>query len=354
MITQKPRHWQDGRTLGVLGTGYALPADPVDTDALLAAALPHESDRRLRQRAQAMARHLGISRRHLSRALETPIETPRPGQSNPELAAQAVSRALDQAGLAISDVDFLIGHTATPALPIPSNIALVADQLGYGGPVTEFRQACTGFVSALLFAQGLALGNRIAVIVGSETGSLFFDSARMREDEGQLLNFIQMGDAAGAIVLTSGDASGSRITSSFYGNSGLGRAPGFFMASGGSNQVASDGVPEFTHDFESIRTHGPALFADAIAASGADATAFTHVIPHQANGRLDTILAPLLGIPADRIFINANHVGNTGSAAMWLAFAQLRQNGLAAGETVLALGAEATKYFHGGFTYVHG
>lgn len=353
MTVQKSRHWQDTRPLSVLGTGFALPGAPVTTDALIAGALPLESDRRLRQRALAMARHLGIDTRHIARALEARVEQPRSGQSNPELAAHAISQALSDAGLHIQDVDFLIGHTATPALPIPSNIAFVADILGYAGPVTEFRQACTGFVSALLFVQGLALANRVAVIVGSETGSLFFDTARMREDEGQLLNFVQMGDGAAAIVLTGSNDSGQRITGSFYGNSGLRRAPGFFMASGGSNQVASTGVPEFTHDFNSIRTHGPALFADAIAASGTDAKTFTHVIPHQANGRLDMVLSPLLGIAPQRIFINANHVGNTGSAAMWLAFDNLRRSKLTAGDSVLALGAEATKYFHGGFTYVH-
>jgi 3-oxoacyl-[acyl-carrier-protein] synthase-3 len=37
---------------------------------------------------------------------------------------------------------------------------------------------------------------------------------------------------------------------------------------------------------------------------------------------------------------------------MWLALADLRRN-LEPGASVLALGAEATKYMFGGFRYVH-
>jgi 3-oxoacyl-[acyl-carrier-protein] synthase-3 len=86
---------------------------------------------------------------------------------------------------------------------------------------------------------------------------------------------------------------------------------------------------------------------------GIDAQAVSYVLPHQANGRMDTLVGSLLGIPAARVFVNADRVGNTGSAAIWLAFAQLRRR-LARGESVLALGAEATGYMFGGFHYVHG
>jgi 3-oxoacyl-[acyl-carrier-protein] synthase III len=46
-------------------------------------------------------------------------------------------------------------------------------------------------------------------------------------------------------------------------------------------------------------------------------------------------------------------MGNTGSAAIWLALADLRKR-VRPGASVLALGAEATKYMFGGFHYVHG
>jgi 3-oxoacyl-[acyl-carrier-protein] synthase III len=50
---------------------------------------------------------------------------------------------------------------------------------------------------------------------------------------------------------------------------------------------------------------------------------------------------------------NAERLGNRGSAAIWLALAELR-TGLEPEASVLALAAEATKYMFGGFRYVHG
>jgi 3-oxoacyl-[acyl-carrier-protein] synthase-3 len=61
----------------------------------------------------------------------------------------------------------------------------------------------------------------------------------------------------------------------------------------------------------------------------------------------------VLGIELERLFVNAETLGNTGSAAIWLALAELRKR-LRPGASVLALGAEATKYMFGGFHYVHG
>jgi len=74
--------------------------------------------------------------------------------------------------------------------------------------------------------------------------------------------------------------------------------------------------------------------------------------PHQANGRMDAILAGPLGVAAERIIVTADRLGNTGSAAIWLALTQSRPT-LKPGQTVLALGAEATDFMFGGFRYHH-
>ena len=65
------------------------------------------------------------------------------------------------------------------------------------------------------------------------------------------------------------------------------------------------------------------------------------------------LLSAEIDVDPARVFVNANRVGNTGSAAIWLALAELRET-LHAGERVLILGAEATKHMFGGFLYVHG
>ena len=351
-----PAIWHDPMPLLVLGTDAALPGEASATEELLTAV-----DRRfglsLRRRGVAIAHKLGIRTRHLCRDMAVRLEAPRKGHRNPELAAAALRGALLEAGLVARDLSYLIGHTATPARLMPPNIGQVAELLDFDGPFVEFRQACTGFANALVFAHGLLrAGAGPVAIVGSETGSVFFDPVRAAEDAGQLVNLVQMGDGAAAIILArDNDRRGARLSHVFSGQMGRGRTPGLTVADGGSDSPCSSvGFPEFRHDFVTIRHSGLELVLHCAAAAERIAShSSDYILPHQANGRMDTILAPPLGVAPERIVVTADRLGNTGSAAIWLALARLRP-ALKPGQTVLALGAEATDFMFGGFRYHHG
>jgi 3-oxoacyl-[acyl-carrier-protein] synthase III len=341
--------WRSQGQLAVLGTGLALPGHAVPTDELVAL-LEDRFAFGAGREAKAIAKRMGIATRHISRPFLERHEAALDGCSNADLSAAAVKRALDDAGLKIDQIGYLIGHTTTPVQPLPGNITFVADQLGYAGPHVELRQACTGFANALMIAFGLIAGGLDApiVIVGSETGSLFFDPDRVREDRGQTVNLVQMGDAAAAIIVAPAAPGLSRISGAWFGATGLGRPPGLQMHAG---------CAEFEHDYARIAESGPALFAAGVAAAasqGIAAASMDMIIPHQVSGSIRAQIASHLGVDRERVFGNADRVGNTGSAAIWLALAELRAGGLARGTSVLALGAEATKYMHGGFRYEHG
>jgi 3-oxoacyl-[acyl-carrier-protein] synthase III len=332
----------------VLGTGHALPQEPVETAPLVALMASRFGFTRVRE-AEIIATRMRIETRHICRDFNARSEPARAGDSNIDLAARAVSAALADAGLTIGDVGYLIGHTTTPTQSLPANTAFVADKLGYSGPHVELRQACTGFANGLMIACGLlaAPRSRPVVIVGSETGSLFFDPLRMEEDAGQIINMIQMGDGAGAIVLGPPAGTGASIEAAWCGSIGLGRAPGI---------QRHHGAIEFDHDFAAILKSGPDLFDAGVAVSGAlghPLVSADWIIPHQVSGRVRDQAAAHLGVARDRIFVNADRNGNTGSAAIWIAFAELRAGGLAPEAHVLALGAEASKFIYGGFAYVH-
>jgi len=277
-------------------------------------------------------------------------------------AARALHEALAEAGSRVNAIEFLIGHTATPHTLLPSNSAWTADELGYGGPHVELRQACSGFAASVLLADGLlATSARTVAIVGSETGSVFFDPRRIADDRSQIVNLVQMGDGAGAVLLGPlRDERRSRIERPFYGSLGLGRTPGLALEQGGSGAplVTSGGVPHFTHRHEDIRAHGLTLLRASLAAAqvqGVDLRAVEWFLPHPANGRMAGVCAEHLGLPEDRVVCDAGRVGNLGSAAIWVALDRLRRSGrLQPGHRVLVLGAEATKYLYGGFLYVHG
>jgi 3-oxoacyl-[acyl-carrier-protein] synthase-3 len=353
------RFWHDSRTLKVLGMGTALPGPPVSTADLLAR-VEKRFGVAVSRRGSRLASRLKIATRHICRDFETRHEVPRRGHSNPDLAAAALRAALDEARIEVGDLTYLIGHTTSPACLLPPNIALVADRVGFTGPYMELRQACTGFANALVIAQGLIsiAGVKAVAIIGSETGSVYFDPQRAGEDVSQLVNLVMMGDGAAAIVVGPDDAGpGARISSNFYGQVGLGHPPGFTLEAGGSDEpFIEGGALEFEHDLAAVRNSGLELFNHGAAAArtlGTGVETVDRVIPHQANGRMAEPLGPYLGIDPRRVFVNAGHLGNTGSAAIWLALAELRSS-LEASASVLALGAEATKYMFGGFRYVHG
>lgn len=340
--------WSTARPIGVLGTGSAVPGDPVETDDLVG----HMETRfglRGGRVARAVAGRMGIATRHLARPFAARQESLRPGQSNAELAAEAVRRALGDAGSTVGEIGYLIGHTTTPGQLLPGNVAEVADRLGYAGPHIELRQACTGFANALMVASGLlAASDRPIVIVGSETGSLFFDPHRADEDSGQLVNMVQMGDGAGAIVLGAPDQARATIGAAWFGTIGLGRAPGISLA---------QGAREFSHDFATIRATGHALFdagRDAAQGLGYDLAMADWVIPHQVSGRIGGLVAERFGLPLDRVIVQADRLGNTGSAAIWIALDAVRRGIAAPGQSALILGAEASKHMYGGFAYHHG
>ena len=353
-----PRCWRDARSASLLGMGTALPGPPVPTAELLDR-LQSRFEIDVRRRGTAVAARLGIRTRHISRDLARRHEAARGGDSNAELAARALQAALGESRVRPNDLSYLIAHTTTPGRLLPANIAHVADLIGYHGPFAEFRQACTGFANALVFAMGLlhTPGCGPVAIVGSETGSVFFDPHRASEDSGQLINLLQMGDGAAACVLAPPlGASVAPVSSVFHGYSGFGMQPGFSLTSGGSDVPPALGsFPEFMHDYAHVAQHGVGLFADGLAALrqlGVDCSSVNYFIPHQANGHMARLLSAQIDLNETRVFVNADRVGNTGSAAIWLALAELRAR-LHAGDSVCVLGAEATKYLFGGFEYVH-
>jgi 3-oxoacyl-[acyl-carrier-protein] synthase-3 len=348
----------------VLGTGIALPGPAIDTGDTLDR-VERNFNVAIKRLGIKLAARLGIRQRHFARDFAAVGEVPRPGDTNPDLAARALADAAHRAGLHINDLGYIISHTTSPHTPLPSNAAWVADRLGYTGPYAELRQACAGFAHAVQLGVGLmhAPTDAPIAIVGSETGSVFLDPRQCESDIGQLINLVQMGDGAGAIILGPISDDSRRplrptITSPFVGSLGPGLPPGFWMEGGGSASPKPLGVLRFHHDFAGVRSRGPDLFRHALAAAagaGVDLTRIGRFLPHQANAiELPEQLARTLGVPTDRMIVDCDTVGNLGSASIWVALHRFAASQRTApGEQTLVLGAEATKYLFGGFVYEH-
>jgi len=341
--------------LKLLGSGQALPGEPVDNDQLLAALAAHCGAAKARL-ARKYADRLGIRSRHVSRDLGKARSGSRSGLDAPTLCKTAVAEAAGHGRMS-----YLIGHTSTPHTLLPPNIAWVADELAYAGPYMELRQACTGFANALAVAAAMIAedGNAEIGIVGSENGSPYFDISEDFANREQLVNFVQMGDGAGAVLLGANDGSGQSIVSEiFVGQIGLGMQPGISLEGGGSSGPSSDyGLPFFNHRAREVRKNGEKLLAAGIAAiesRGHSLGEFDWIIPHQANGHIAELFAERFPETRGKVFATADRLGNLGSAAIWVSFDELRRSGkLERGQRVLILGAEASKYLYGGFVYAH-
>ncbi|MFC5077707.1 3-oxoacyl-[acyl-carrier-protein] synthase 3 [Vibrio thalassae] len=340
----------------LLAASHQFPEQYLSNEQLLTA-LEQLSGKRFARVAARIVPFLGIEGRHFSRSIHSHVSEPTP--TNSELTANTLKDLLANSQHTLADIDYLIGHTTTPDTQLPPSIAWVAEKLRYQGPFMELRQACTGFSSTLQIAiPRLAMLNKPIAIVGSETGSVYFDYEKGFLDQSQLVNYMQMGDGAGGVIIGPETSQGmGTISHCFTGQIGVDRSPGLSLDGGSASVYTQTGKARFHHSATDVRKSGEALFQASILAlrsHGFELDKFDYIIPHQASGRIDSLLADTLDIDPDKIINDAKRWGNLGSAAIWCSFSSLVHSGkLESGSKVVILGAEATKYMYGGFVYTH-
>ncbi|MBV7315968.1 3-oxoacyl-[acyl-carrier-protein] synthase III C-terminal domain-containing protein [Shewanella sp. NIFS-20-20] len=342
-------------SISLLGIGHALPPQGVDNAQLLAA-LAALTNPRLKRKAQTIANLIGVQHRYLSRRLDKAASGAEP--NGIELSLTAIARMRQHAGFdTLEPCQYLISHTCTPHTQVPGNAAWIADALAFSAPYLELRQACCGFANGLQIAAAMIAADSAPIVIsGSETGSVYSQFTSDFLDTDQLLNLMQMGDGAGAVMLGPWQAGVSFLSDMYLGHQGIGQSPGFYLA-GGSDSVWQGQISRFHHNANAVRSMGPTLFELGLAAvlsRGYQLDDFAYILPHQANGHIDTLLSQHWQIAPERIINDAVELGNLGSAAIWVSLSRLIHSGrLRHNDKVLVLGAEATKYIYGGCVYHH-
>ena len=340
--------------LSLLAISAVLPPQHVTNEQLLSA-LEKLCGKLITRKARIIAKRLGIKERHLVRNLTSPLSECLP--SSIDMSLTALQDALTQARVPVASLSYLLSHTCTPHTQVPPNAAWVADQLGLTSPYLELRQACTGFANALQIASAFsATDPRPLAIVGCETGSVYFDINKDFITTSQMVNYMQMGDGCGAAIVQAANGARQRISDIYIGQIGHNKQPGFYL-DGGSNTVGTGNMARFHHNTQAVKENGELLFElgfKAVLSRGYQLSDFRYILPHQANGHIDVMIAKKLNIHPDRVINDAQVLGNLGSAAIWVSLARLvNSTKLKEGDKVLVLGAEATKYLYGGFVYTH-
>lgn len=301
-----------GPGIGLLGLGAYTPERVMENDEW--AAHVDTSDAWIRERT-------GIERRRVAAPDETTVD----------MAEQAALAALADAGITVEDVDEIIVATDTPEAYIPDTSAYLQDRLGAPEvPCYDLAgSGCAGFLQALDVARSRVLtGKERVLVVGVELLTRLMNW----HDRNTCVLF---GDAAGAAVVGRVEE-GRGILAAVAGTDGS-KADILGLETGGTRSPFTlEAAQRGLH--QEVVMHGREVFREAVArmtAAGAKALEMAGltlddvslVVPHQANLRILNAVARVLELPPEKLFINVQDYGNTGSASIPLALDQARAAG---------------------------
>jgi 3-oxoacyl-[acyl-carrier-protein] synthase III len=273
----------------------------------------------------------GIERRHIAAEGETTVD----------LAERAARRALEAAGMAPEDVDFIAFGTTTPDLVFPNCGVLLQRRLGcFGGPAFSVETACAGFMYALSIADKYVRcgESKRALVIGAETLSRITDW----NDRGTAVLFA---DGAGAVVLEPSEAPG--VLSTHLHADGRYHEM-LYCASGVSKGFAAKLAITMAGKevFKIAVTKLGAVVDETLAANGLERSAIDWLVPHQANIRIVQATASKLDLPLERVIVTVQDHGNTSAASVPLALdVGVRDGRIKRGELLLL------EAFGGGFTW---
>src|SRR5262245_40310660 len=333
------------------GSGISVP--PLEVDNAMLARIIETSDEWVRERSGVVTRYY--------------VER---GVSSSDLGAEASRAALDDAGIAADEVDYLVCATMTPDHYFPGTGTLVQQKLGMRPlPALDIRQQCAGFAYGLQMVDALIRGGiaRTVLLVGTDVHtSLMPFTARTFEvlhgrDPGPLSPeefewnsrfrhlLVLFGDGAGAMVFRAEEANGRGIlAAALYGD---GNHRDILYVPGGGSQrrpfvscemiQTAETVPVMDGRavFKLAVTRMPEATLEVLRRCGYSAADLDLVVMHQANLRINEKAQQILGLPDAKVHNNIQKYGNTTSATLPLAFHEARQAGKAPQGSLVAFTA---------------
>jgi 3-oxoacyl-[acyl-carrier-protein] synthase-3 len=241
------------------------------------------------------------------------------------LATQAGRDALAVAGLDPADLDLVVVATSSPDYLMPATGVLVARDLGATRAAGfDVNAACSGFLFGLATGASF-IGSgmyRNVLLVGVDLLSRYLDWT----DRNTCVLF---GDGAGAVVLSASEGPGGLLGLQLFSD-GTG-AEGIIIPGGGTAHPATaETVAGRLHYMrmagKEVYRYATRQLADstqaAVAQAGlrmADVDLFLY---HQANLRILETVRDLLGVPADKVYVNIDRYGNTSAASVPMALVE--------------------------------
>lgn len=236
-----------------------------------------------------------------------------------DLSERAVRIALDDAGIAASDVDFIL-FTSVTGISAPSVDALLVPRLGLRADVKRlpsYGLGCLGGAAGIARINDYLVGHptEVGVLVSVELCSL-----TLQRDDETMANFVAtglFGDGAAAVVLLGDDhprARGPMITatrSAIYPDTN--EVIGFNVGGTGFEIVLTPGVAEV------IERHFPADVAGFLSANGLSLGDLGWWVAHPGGPKVLEAFEGSLGVDRSvfaRSWACLDRVGNLSSAAV--------------------------------------
>ncbi len=298
----------------ILGVGSYVPPRVWTNDDM--ATLMETSDEWIQQRT-------GIKQRHW---VELDSDT-----CSSDLAVFAADRALAAAQVKKEEIQMIIMATLSPDHDFPGTACFFQAKFGIPGvPALDIRQQCTGFIYGLSIAdQFIKTGMyKKILVIGAEVHSRGLDKSTRGRDVAVLF-----GDGAGAAVLGVGEGpatgkSSRMISTHLHADGKFAKElwiqepsnahPGDRLTVDRINNDQMNQYPKmngktvFVHAVKRM----PEVLMEALAHNELKIEDIDLFVFHQANLRINEMVATQLHIPSEKVFNTIERFGNTTAATI--------------------------------------
>lgn len=319
----------------ITGTGMAVPPRIVKNEDF--AKMMDTSDEWIRQRT-------GIEeRRWITEGI---------GPS--DLALEASQKALASAGIAASDIDYILVATLSPEAYFPGTCSFLQAKLGLNStPGLDIRAQCSGFIYGLEVAKALVASGlyRRILLVGVEVQSVALDKTDRGRDMAVLF-----GDGAGAAIIepAKDQKNGILRVATHLEGQHANKLQVEYPSSKDLTWIQPEHIAEGLvnpkmdgkYVFKHAVTRMPEVIGEVLAKEQMKAEDINFWLFHQANLRINEHIAQGLGIPNDKTYNNIQRYGNMSAASIIVALDECVRAGRIKDNDLVMLTA-----FGAGFTW---
>jgi 3-oxoacyl-[acyl-carrier-protein] synthase-3 len=331
----------------IISTGVYLPNRVVSNNELETLVSNYNSATGGGNLDQWIKKHYGIEERRWSDKLPS------------DQAVVACERALNRAGIDVSEIDFLILNTAFGDTSQPTTATEVQKKLGMkpGSFAMEINSPCAGSVfgvtTATHFINSGKYQNALVVGVDKMTGLIDMSDFKMAG---------LFGEGAGACLLSK--SVGSGMLAAQLGSAGEEGDPDEYALRVLGGKTLFPAVSSNTSDdYFNLQMNGKLVedfvhhaFADSVARvieeSKISISEIDHIVTHQAAESLIFRGLEKCGVDSSKAVMTIKEYGNTSAASLLITLDKLFNSNLSVGDKVLLLGMGGGLNW-GGILYQH-